>query len=40
MNTFDSSGIMLGTVKAYNATLWTQDEDFKGIEGVRYIEKR
>ena len=40
MNIVDSSGIMLATGQAYDATLWTQDEDFKGIEGVRYIEKR
>ncbi len=35
-----ADSIMLATAQAYNATLWTQDEDFKGIEGVQYIEKR
>ena len=35
-----ADSIMLATAQAYNATLWTQDEDFQGIEGVRYIEKR
>ena len=35
-----ADSIMLATAQVYNATLWTQDEDFKGIEGVQYIEKR
>jgi predicted nucleic acid-binding protein len=35
-----ADSIMLATAQAYKATLWTQDEDFKGIEGVQYIEKR
>jgi predicted nucleic acid-binding protein len=35
-----ADSIMLATAQAYNATLWTQDEDFKEIEGVQYIEKR
>jgi predicted nucleic acid-binding protein len=35
-----ADSIMLATAQAYNATLWTQDEDFKRIEGVQYIEKR
>jgi predicted nucleic acid-binding protein len=35
-----ADSIMLATAQAYKATLWTQDEDFKEIEGVQYIEKR
>lgn len=31
--------VMLATARAHNATLWTQDADFKDIEGVLYIEK-
>lgn len=32
--------IMLATAREYQATLWTQDADFKGVEGVRYFAKR
>ena len=35
-----ADSIILASARAYNATLWTQDEDFKEIEGVQYIEKR
>jgi len=35
-----ADSIILATARVYNATLWTQDSDFKSIEGVRYIEKR
>jgi len=35
-----ADSVMLATARAYNATLWTQDSDFKDIEDVRYIEKR
>jgi len=34
-----ADSIILATARAYDATLWTQDEHFKGIEGVRYKEK-
>jgi predicted nucleic acid-binding protein len=34
-----ADSIILATAKAYNAILWTQDQDFKGIVGVEYIEK-
>jgi len=34
-----ADSLILITAKEYNATLWTQDEDFKDLEGVRYIEK-
>lgn len=35
-----ADSVILATAKAVGATLWTQDRDFKGIEGVRYIEKQ
>ena len=34
-----ADSIMLATARQHDATFWTQDADFKGIEGVRYIEK-
>jgi predicted nucleic acid-binding protein len=34
-----ADSIILTTAKQYNATLWTQDEDFENIEGVKYIKK-
>ena len=34
-----ADGIILATARAHDATLWTQDEHFKELEGVRYIEK-
>ena len=32
-----ADSIILATTRAYNATLWTQDADFDGIDGVQYI---
>lgn len=32
-----ADSIILATARAYRATLWTQDSDFKDIEGVEYI---
>jgi len=34
-----ADGLILATARANNATLWTQDEHFKDLDGVRYIEK-
>jgi predicted nucleic acid-binding protein len=34
-----ADSMILATARDQEATLWTQDEHFKGIEGVRYIEK-
>ncbi|MFN2279817.1 MAG: type II toxin-antitoxin system VapC family toxin [Candidatus Promineifilaceae bacterium] len=34
-----ADSIILATTRAYDATLWTQDADFYGIEKVLYIEK-
>lgn len=34
-----ADSIILATARAHEATLWTQDVDFKGLEGVKYVEK-
>ncbi len=34
-----ADSIILATTRLYKAILWTQDQDFKNIEGVRYISK-
>lgn len=31
---------ILATARAHGAIIWTQDADFKGIEGVKYIVKK
>ncbi len=35
-----ADSIILATARAQDATLWTQDDDFEGIEGVKYITKK
>jgi len=35
-----ADSIILATARVNNAKLWTQDEHFKGSEGVKYIEKK
>ena len=34
-----ADSIILVTARANEATLWTQDADFKGMAGVEYVEK-
>lgn len=34
-----ADSIILTTARAYEAVVWTQDEHFEGLEGVRYIDK-
>ena len=34
-----ADSIMLATAHLCDATLWTQDADFEGVEGVRYVTK-
>ena len=34
-----ADSIILATALAYDATLWTQDVDFEGFDGVRYVGK-
>jgi predicted nucleic acid-binding protein len=35
-----ADSVILATARAYGATLWTQDADFDGIEGVHYFPKQ
>jgi toxin FitB len=35
-----AGGVMLATAQRNGAILWTQDADFEGIEGVRYLPAR
>ena len=35
-----ADSFILATARSHNAILWTQDEHFKDIEGVKYIEKK
>lgn len=35
-----ADSIMLAAARATGATLWTQDKEFEGIEGVRYVPRR
>lgn len=34
-----ADSIILATARMHTATLWTQDEHFKDLDGVKYIEK-
>ena len=34
-----ADSIILATARHFGATLWTQDSDFEGFEGVRYTPK-
>ena len=34
-----ADSMILATARLYGATLWTQDIDFKQLDGVEYIEK-
>ena len=35
-----ADSIILAMAREYQTTLWTQDEHFAGLEGVKYIEKK
>jgi len=35
-----ADSIILATARAHDAMVYTQDEDFEGIEGVQYIKKK
>jgi predicted nucleic acid-binding protein len=35
-----SDSVILATARLRRATVWTQDSDFEGIEGVKYTAKR
>ena len=34
-----ADSVMLATARLCDATLWTQDADFEGVEGVRYVSR-
>lgn len=34
-----ADSLILATARAHDATLWTQDEHFKDLDGVKYVEK-
>jgi predicted nucleic acid-binding protein len=34
-----ADSVILATARKYKAIVWTQDSDFEGLEGVRYIAK-
>jgi predicted nucleic acid-binding protein len=34
-----ADSVMLATPRAVGATLWTQDEDFEGEDGVRFVAR-
>jgi predicted nucleic acid-binding protein len=34
-----ADSIILTTTRAFDAVVWTQDEDFSGIDGVKYFPK-
>ena len=34
-----ADSVVYATGRLYGATVWTQDSDFKGLEGVRYTPK-
>ena len=35
-----ADSVVLATARACDAILWTQDADFKGIDGVKFIPKK
>ena len=35
-----ADSVMLAAAQTHGATLWTQDSDFEGLAGVRYVAKR
>ena len=35
-----ADSVILATSRLFAATIWTQDSDFMGIEGVRYVAKK
>ena len=38
--TFEEGGFKRATARLHRATFWTQDTDFDGIEGVKYVARK
>jgi len=34
-----ADSVIVATARLHKATIWTQDQDFEGMDGVRYIQK-
>ena len=35
-----ADSVILATARAYSAVIWTQDADFRGMNGVKYVAKK
>ena len=35
-----ADSVVLATARQHGAALWTQDADFKGLEGVKFVRKK
>jgi predicted nucleic acid-binding protein len=35
-----ADSVILATARGFGATVWTQDSDFKGIGGVKYVARK
>jgi predicted nucleic acid-binding protein len=35
-----ADSLILTTARSHDATLWTQDADFEGLDGVQFIRKQ
>ena len=35
-----ADSIILATARLHQATIWTQDADFEGLDGVQYVKKQ
>ncbi len=35
-----ADSLILATARVHDATLWTQDSDFEGVDGVKFVEVR
>ena len=35
-----TDSVILATAKEFGATIWTQDSDFKNVDGVKYFPKK
>jgi toxin FitB len=35
-----ADAVIVATARIHHAVIWTQDRDFKDIEGVKFVRKR